>query len=53
MSNDNTTTVSQKRPYETPTLVVKGNIAELTQADKILGPSDGFTFNGQPIHTAS
>lgn len=53
MNNDNNVTVTQKRPYETPTLVVRGNIAELTQVDKVLGASDGFTFMGQQIKNAS
>jgi len=52
--NNENNAVGTKQPYETPTLVVKGTVAELTQViTKVFGSSDGFTFNGLPITNAS
>lgn len=41
----------QKR-YEKPRISEIGSIQELTLANKIIAaPSDGFSFNGQPLQT--
>jgi hypothetical protein len=45
-----TTPSGMKRTYTVPQLTVHGTIEEITkQIDKHLGPSDGFTFQGQGI----
>jgi len=45
---------TEKRPYTTPVLTAHGTLEELTkQIDKKLGPTDGFTFQGQPITNVS
>jgi hypothetical protein len=42
--------LNDQKAWETPTLAVYGDVAELTLAkDKHVGSSDGFTFNGVPI----
>ena len=42
----------RKKPYEKPRISELGPISELTLANKILAsPSDGFSFNGQPLQT--
>ena len=47
-------TVLQKRPYTTPVLTAHGTLEELTkQIAKKFGPSDGFTFQGEPIANVS
>jgi hypothetical protein len=52
--NQNTQIVGLKQPYQSPSLVVKGSVAELTQQQaKVFGSSDGFTFMGQAITNAS
>jgi hypothetical protein len=44
-----TSSLDQKA-WETPTLVVYGDVATLTLTkDKHFGKTDGFTFNGVPI----
>lgn len=51
---NNSNSVGNKLPYETPTLVVKGTVAELTQQqNKDYGGNDGFLFQGQVIGNAS
>ena len=41
-------------PYEAPSLVVLGAVAELTLfCDKTIGSSDGYTFAGQGIVCSS
>ena len=41
-----------KKPYEKPQVSRLGSIEELTLANKIIAaPSDGFSFNGQPLQT--
>ena len=41
-----------QKPYEKPRILELGSIQELTLANKILSsPSDGFSFNGQPLQT--
>lgn len=41
-----------KKPYEKPRISELGSIQELTLANKIIAaPSDGFSFNGQPLQT--
>jgi hypothetical protein len=43
-------TANQEKNWETPVLMVYGDVAELTLAkNKHTGVSDGFTFNGVPI----
>ena len=43
-----------KRVYTTPKLTVHGNVEEITKGcDKVLGLSDGFTFQGQAIMCTS
>jgi hypothetical protein len=45
-------TDASKKPYEKPQLLELGSIQELTLANKIVAaPSDGFSFNGQPLQT--
>lgn len=42
----------RKKPYEKPQISELGSIQELTLANKIYAsPSDGFSFNGQPLQT--
>lgn len=42
----------RKKRYEKPRISELGSIQELTLANKILAaPSDGFSFNGQPLQT--
>lgn len=43
------TTLGVKRTYKSPELRVLGSVQELTQQDKMLGTTDGFTFLGIPI----
>jgi len=44
----------QKRPYTTPVLTVHGTLEEITKTiDKKFGPTDGFTFEGNPIMNVS
>jgi len=38
-----------QQTWETPILVVYGDVAVLTLKNKHNGTSDGFTFNGVPI----
>jgi hypothetical protein len=40
---------NDQKTWETPTLTVYGDVAELTLKNKQLGTSDGFTFNGVAI----
>lgn len=42
-------TTNDQQNWETPVLVVYGDVTELTLKDKHNGTSDGFTFNGVPI----
>ena len=50
----NGTLQKQKRPYTTPVLTVHGTLEELTKTtDKKFGPTDGFTFEGNPITNVS
>lgn len=45
---------SERGAYTAPVLTVHGTLAEITaQQNKILGPSDGFLFEGQAIQNAS
>ena len=42
----------RKKRYEKPRISELGSIQELTLANKIIAaPSDGFSFNGQPLQT--
>jgi hypothetical protein len=42
----------KQKPYEKPQIRELGSIHELTLANKIIAaPSDGFSFNGQPLQT--
>jgi len=41
--------VSAKRQYSVPRLTVYGTLEELTKCDKEFGPTDGNTFQGNPI----
>jgi hypothetical protein len=45
---------TSKKMWAEPRLIVHGNIEHITQqTKKDFGPNDGFTFEGQPIHTVS
>jgi len=46
---EETMTTSDQQNWETPVLIVYGDVTELTLKDKHNGTSDGFTFNGVPI----
>ena len=50
----NGTLQTQKRPYTTPVLTAHGTLEALTkQIAKRFGPTDGFTFQGNPITNVS
>ena len=54
MNSTNGTLQKQKRPYTTPVLTAHGTLEELTkQIAKKFGPTDGFTFQGEPIANVS
>jgi hypothetical protein len=43
----------QQAAYEAPKLIVLGALGDLTLGDKKYGPTDGFTFQGNPITNSS
>ena len=43
----------EKQTYTTPELQVHGSVEDLTLGDKDYGPTDGFTFQGNPIADVS
>jgi hypothetical protein len=46
--------MNERRQYEPPSVTELGSVEEVTlMPNKNLGGSDGFTFQGQPIHTVS
>ena len=54
MNGTNSTLQKQKRPYVTPVSTVHGTLEEVTKTiDKKFGPTDGFTFEGNPIMNVS
>lgn len=45
---------SMSQPYEQPEVKDLGSLTDLTQQqNKLLGPTDGFLFDGDPIMNAS
>lgn len=42
-------TVAPKKQWIPPQITVLGDVETITQKNKVLGVSDGFTFNGVPI----
>ena len=43
----------QRTEYEAPRLRELGSLHTLTQGNKDLGPTDGWTFQGIPVQTTS
>ena len=41
--------MSEKKTYETPSVVVHGSFEELTQQNKFSGFDDGISYEGNPI----
>lgn len=46
-------TTATSQPYQPPQLRELGSVHALTQGNKNYGPTDGYTFQGDPIANAS
>ena len=45
---------STKKRYTKPRITVQGSVDKITlEQNKDFGPTDGYTFEGQPIQNAS
>jgi len=53
MKTAKSTQVLEKKDYIPPTLIVKGDIAALTQGEKTIGLTDGWIYQGQGLETVS